>query len=211
MERHYTYIPTHARNLYIAKNQNTGYKALILATDQKAALTVIERCAPKSDVDMWKITQTYLDTLESCIKDITAAPNFYAVLLADDPKVIAENILLADVKTYLLQNRLWFEKNFIIAQDAPLMEMVMTFAMADGVDIQNAAIKACTEYCSTEKGKEVYKGNLKNFNWSDLDLFVPNEICEKYGFRKISCRPAQVFDLNEQLVNESDIFPEEED
>lgn len=76
----------------------------------------------------------------------------------------------------------------------------------------NAAVRAAaTEYCQTEKGRNTYLfTNCHNFNWGDFDLYVPEAICKKHGFRKLDAYIAEEFtDFNEQLVNEDDILEEE--
>lgn len=70
------------------------------------------------------------------------------------------------------------------------------------------------EYCLTEDGKNTYDGNCCNFNIGDLTLYVPTEIFIRHGiFPKFRTNPTDAIsiDFNEQLVEESDIFPEEED
>ena len=70
------------------------------------------------------------------------------------------------------------------------------------------------EYCLTEDGKSAYDGNCCNFNIGDLTLYVPTEMFVKHGiFPKFRTNPTDAIsiDFNEQLVEESDIFPEEED
>ena len=70
------------------------------------------------------------------------------------------------------------------------------------------------EYCLTEDGKNTYDGNCCNFNIGDLTLYVPTEMFVKHGiFPKFRTNPTDAIsiDFNEQLVEESDIFPEEED
>lgn len=77
-------------------------------------------------------------------------------------------------------------------------------------DIISAAKAAAKEYCLTTDGKTVYSGNCHTFNWGDLVTYVPNEICEKHGFTIIpdDCI-TEIRDFNEQLVMETEIFPEE--
>lgn len=69
------------------------------------------------------------------------------------------------------------------------------------------------EYCRTDEGKKTYDDNCRNFNIGDLIAYVPTEILIKHGilpqFRFIPT-DAMNIDFNEQLVEESDIFPEEE-
>lgn len=79
----------------------------------------------------------------------------------------------------------------------------------ENIDIEKAIKDACKEYCLTEEGKRTYEGNCNNFNFGDLDAYVPNEICEKYGFKKVYLDIAGEFNFDEQLVDENDIFLEE--
>ena len=69
------------------------------------------------------------------------------------------------------------------------------------------------EYCLTDEGKRTYDDNCCNFNIGDLIANVPTEILIKHGifpqFRFIPTDTMSI-DFNEQLVEESDIFPEEE-
>ena len=78
--------------------------------------------------------------------------------------------------------------------------------------LKDAVRKACAEYIQTEKGKETYHFNCEQFNWADFADDVPNEICEKYGFRILDhtgfCNEV---DWDEQLIDESVCEPYDED
>ena len=76
-----------------------------------------------------------------------------------------------------------------------------------------AAIKAAArEYCLTEEGKIVYSYNGYCFNWADFEAEIPGYICRKYGFRLVPATMAdEIVDLHEQLVDESEIYPEDEE
>lgn len=79
-------------------------------------------------------------------------------------------------------------------------------------EVVDAIMKASTEYCRTEEGRKTYEGNCNNFNYGDFEAYVPDEICEKFGIKKIDSMITTfevVFDS--QLVSESDIFPEDDD
>jgi hypothetical protein len=90
--------------------------------------------------------------------------------------------------------------------------MVLAIEADEGVNVREAIKDACKEYCQTEEGKATYEGNCCSFNWGDFEAYVPNTICEKYGIKKIdSYTQEEDIDFNEQLVNEKDIFPEEEE
>lgn len=79
----------------------------------------------------------------------------------------------------------------------------------DSINVTEAVKAACTEYCSTPEGRKTFEGNCDNFNWGDFDAYVPNEICEKYGIRKVDSFAEQInASFDEMLVNESEIYPE---
>lgn len=80
---------------------------------------------------------------------------------------------------------------------------------SEDINIEQAVLKACKEYCLTDEGKRTFEGNCNCFNWGDFDAYVPNEICQKYGFRKVESNVAEEFNFDQQLVDEYDIFPEE--
>lgn len=80
--------------------------------------------------------------------------------------------------------------------------------------IMTALHDIAKEYCLTEDGRKTYDSNCNCFNIGDLTLCVPTEIFVKHGiFPKFRTNPTDAIsiDFNEQLVEESDIFPEEED
>lgn len=77
------------------------------------------------------------------------------------------------------------------------------------IDVEKAVIDACTEYCKTEEGRWTYcECNCFNFNWGDFTTYVPNEICEKHGFKIIDTAQVEelCFDFNQQLVDEDDVM-----
>lgn len=81
----------------------------------------------------------------------------------------------------------------------------------ENINIEQAVKDACKEYCMTEDGKKTYEGNCNSFNWGDLDAHVPDEICERHGFKKLWLDIAGEFNFDQQLVDEDEIFPYEED
>ena len=104
-------------------------------------------------------------------------------------------------------------KVIVCAKDQEGLEVVnysFLFLTKPGVNIEEAAMKAAIEFCQTESGKEVFEENWKCFNWGDFDINVPNEICMKYGFVKVS-NETVVYDVdfNENLVSEEDVYPDE--
>ena len=73
-------------------------------------------------------------------------------------------------------------------------------------DLKAAVRAACTEYCQTEQGLATYRYNCHSFNWADFAMSVPNEICEKHGFKlvKADVNDEEV-EWDEELVNPDDI------
>lgn len=79
-------------------------------------------------------------------------------------------------------------------------------------DLKAAVKKATLEYCLTEEGKSVYSGNCHCFNWADFAAEIPESICRKHGFKLIPYQDAdEIVDLHEQLVDESEVFPDDEE
>ena len=80
--------------------------------------------------------------------------------------------------------------------------------LKDDIDIEQAVMNACTEYCRTDDGKWTYCNcNCHSFNWGDFTTYVPKEICEKHGFRIFESEYIEELqvDFNQQLVDEDDI------
>lgn len=77
-------------------------------------------------------------------------------------------------------------------------------------DWKSAVEAACVEFCQTAEGQNVFKHNCNCFNWADFDLYVPDEICQKHGFRKIDAVIAdETVNFDEQLVDDSEVYFEE--
>ena len=80
--------------------------------------------------------------------------------------------------------------------------------------VMSALHDIAKEYCLTQDGRKTYESNCNCFNIGELTLYVPTEMFVKHGiFPKFRTNPTDAIsiDFNEQLVEESDIFPEEED
>ena len=83
--------------------------------------------------------------------------------------------------------------------------------VANGIDAMSAIQKACKEYCLTEEGKQTFASNCNCFNYGDFDAYVPNSICQKYGIEKVDdIISTKSVNFDAQLVDESEIFPEED-
>ena len=88
---------------------------------------------------------------------------------------------------------------------------IQLYVFKDGLNTHDAIVAACTDYCKTEEGRKTYEGNCCSFNWGDFEAYVPNDICKKYGFIKVDTDiQSEEVNFDEQLVDESDIFGDEE-
>lgn len=87
--------------------------------------------------------------------------------------------------------------------------LTMIFEVEDSINLYEAIKAACQDYCLTEEGKRTYEGNCNAFNWGDFDVYVPDAICQKHGFKKLNSVMAEEYIFDEQLVSETDVFPEE--
>ena len=78
-------------------------------------------------------------------------------------------------------------------------------------DLISAIQNAATDYCKTEEGRETYQHNHSYFNLADFAMNVPDEFCEKHGFKMLDdvCGDIEV-DWDEQLVDESEIYDDED-
>ena len=85
--------------------------------------------------------------------------------------------------------------------------LVITVDILDGIDFEKAVIEAAKEYCCTPIGKCLYEHNDNHFNWGDFSC-IPNEICRKHGFTKMTIGVAATFPFDQQLVSNDDVFPD---
>ena len=64
--------------------------------------------------------------------------------------------------------------------------LTVSFEVPDeNFDILSAISKAVADYIKTDAGRQTYEHNCECFNLADFNTSVPNEFCEKYGFKKI--------------------------
>ena len=78
-------------------------------------------------------------------------------------------------------------------------------------DLMGAVKKAALDYCLTDDGKQTFERNCDYFNWADFAVNVPNSFCQKHGFQMIESPIAdQIVNWDEQLVDEEDIYRDEE-
>lgn len=79
-------------------------------------------------------------------------------------------------------------------------------------DVKEAISKSSVEFCQTEEGKKVFSDNNNSFNYGDFDIYVPNEICKKYGIEKVdSACSFMEADFNEELVSADDLQNENDE
>lgn len=101
----------------------------------------------------------------------------------------------------------------IVATDRDGLDVHTLTIMLDvfdsSINVEQAVIDACTEYCRTEEGKYTYCNcNCFNFNWGDFATYVPNDICMKHGFKILDSEQVEelCFDFNQTLVSEDDVM-----
>lgn len=69
--------------------------------------------------------------------------------------------------------------------------------------IQRAFIAAANEFAATPDGKDVIDDNSGDFNYGDFVNNVPNEICEKHGFKIVDTFQTDlIVDHDECLVDQ---------
>lgn len=70
------------------------------------------------------------------------------------------------------------------------------------ISVEELVVKATKEFLNTEDGEKALEETCGNFNYVDFDMYVPNSICEKYGFRKLSKsnKETVLVDLNTSLL-----------
>lgn len=194
------------RQLFNAYNSEENFKILIAAHDKHEARRLAEEYAEDADLTLnWTISKTTLKNIDNEV--------YSCNYLIQDVKYdnMNDNIVLIEeeeLKEFFF-NLEWNRKVFFAVEKKDRYErrMVMHVEIADCVDFIEAVKAACTEYCRTEEGRNVYMHNKNDFNWEHFDMYVPNKICEKHGFRKLRFSiEADNIEFNQQLVNESDIL-----
>lgn len=79
-------------------------------------------------------------------------------------------------------------------------------------DLKDAVCKAATDYCKTPDGKRTYDYNCSFFNWADFAMSVPQDFCEKYGFKRVDSVVSDIeVDWDEQLVDDAQIREGDDD
>lgn len=108
------------------------------------------------------------------------------------------------------------QRGYIIATDQDglnaksyIFEFVLDISRIKNTsDMRQAITDAVKEFCQTEEGRKIYEGNCNNFNWGDLEAYVPEAILNRYGLYKPVEHANTILevDFNEQLINENDVF-----
>lgn len=93
--------------------------------------------------------------------------------------------------------------------DATYVKMLHFLVARENFDPKQAIINACTDFCNTA-GSEIYLANCCCFNWGDFDLHVPEEICRRHGFIKVSAQnTTEITYYNDHLVRDDEILSSE--
>lgn len=84
--------------------------------------------------------------------------------------------------------------------------LTVSFEVPDeNFNLIRAIKNACNEYIRTEDGRKTYIGNCDAFNMGDMVSYVPNSICEKYGFKMSDSVLSDIeIDWDEQLADLDD-------
>ena len=95
-----------------------------------------------------------------------------------------------------------------------IMQTTILFEVTNkDFDLRTAVAAAATDYAKTPDGLDLYENNCSEINWVDFAEHVPNEFCEKYGFRKIEGNILPDIEVNwdEDLVDESQIYADDDE
>jgi hypothetical protein len=89
-----------------------------------------------------------------------------------------------------------------------VQQIAILFEVPDqDFDLKAAVVSAATDYVKTPEGRKIYEGNCSEMNWSDFAWIVPNEFCEKHGFRKVDSGvlPDIIVNWDMNLVDDSQL------
>ena len=100
-------------------------------------------------------------------------------------------------------------RNVIAIEHSDFKERVLSILFDvpnEEFDLIGAAKAAAAEYCKTKDGLKTYFRNGEYFDWADFELAVPNEICERHGFKRVDGSLSDiVVDLEELLVDRGEM------
>ena len=154
-------------------------------------------CTPEYVFNEWKAGKSV-----SYLKEIDAIAEFFNItvneLLDDKNNTETKSKTICIIAT---------EVDGTTIRNLPILIRILN---PDVTDVRKAIEQACDEWIRTEDGKKTYSGNCHCFNWADFDLYVPNDVCRKYGFEKTGLDADCIgVDWDEQLVVDDDSFYED--
>ena len=71
-------------------------------------------------------------------------------------------------------------------------------------DIIDLVKKATEAFLKTKEGRKIYEDNGNDFDLIDFNNYVPNSICEKFGFVKISTPEFDETEVGNTLYNDKE-------
>jgi hypothetical protein len=198
------------KDLYIAENEKTGYRALVHARNHFNAIEIVKKFH-KSEGN-WKIARTFLNDIDNAINYIRENKNCCPFLLSEEDALTGRYILIEDTKDFLLHRNGWGLISYSVIDQDGIDFNIATIVMfaADGVNVKKSIRSACIEFCNTDEGREIFIGNNNCFNWGDFITYVPNDICKKYGLEILDNVQQENAYFDELLVTDFDIKEENE-
>ena len=73
----------------------------------------------------------------------------------------------------------------------------------ESIDVLEAIKLVVKGFINTKEGRTIYEDNNNEFNWGDFIRFIPNSMCEKYGFKKINLEEIEA-NFYEELYDEGE-------
>lgn len=73
----------------------------------------------------------------------------------------------------------------------------------ESIDVLEAIKLVVKDFINTKEGRTIYEDNNNEFNWGDFIRFIPNPMCEKYGFKKINLEEIEA-NFYEELYDEGE-------
>ena len=84
----------------------------------------------------------------------------------------------------------------------PSASVITLESLSDELDIMQAVRAACNEWCRSEEGRRDYEYANGYFNWGDFANCVPDEVCQRHGFKHLSTVDTVMVDHDEVLRDE---------
>lgn len=70
--------------------------------------------------------------------------------------------------------------------------------------LEQAIRDAVADFLRTPEGRCIYEYNCSSFNWGDVAMSLPQEVCMRHGFSMVdSCCEDLVVDWDEELYDET--------